>query len=440
MDYKKLKKERQFTTLLSALANKYNGVCSKRMFKIGLESMSDELEANREYEVGDEEEVELDAPEDSEVPDDTNPDAEVLGPMSEDEEVGASEEGAPEEENDEETWDEVREEDLKSDADCISMLKLIGSYVNDYTLNFEQIIKLNMNLIEYTGDFKASPLYTTFVVPSMEILEKVYKDDPIIKTLTGLKLLLEDKRKMMTVVGKPDNPFVYEAIQLLEFELLRTLLAVIPFALKANMSLRDLIDSYKLQVPSMLIEMADSILEVAPVFGTKIYYVEPIKSEITGKSEEIANTQYSGLFEEDEKEVVTGMTLASESIMNLIEIKNNKCLVEFSILNRIMTIISALVKNVDMISSCKIALEQIVTIMNASPESTNEIVDSSIEYFRTEVIQKQNEALAQLKVAEDNALLQTDMGDPANNQIMTASPDIIPEPDVPGPMAEESNE
>ena len=463
-EMRELKRNREFSKIMRDLSSKYGLESSifnpRRPGYIGFEDLEQDLNNNEEYE------DEAYAPEEAELPEDGGSTEEasgydaggmapgedyIPGPM-EDEPAGSeygelSSDGqfgmtdnsdyvADGGDSLDDSWgDEVSVDDMKSDADCVNMLKLIGNYVNDYTLNFESILKQNKDIIDYSGDFKMAPMYNEFVNPSITILEKVYKDSQdIMKHVTGLRLVLEDKRKMMSITGKPDNPFIYEGAQLVMYELLRSLLALVPFSIKNTQTLEEVIDSMKLNVVKVLIQMAADIIEVAPTFGTKIYYVEPIESEITGKSEELANTPYRDIdvFKKKE-ETMTGMQLAGESIMNLVEIKNNKALVEFSILNKMMVVITGLVKDLDISNSCKEALRQIVSIMNSEDEAAVEAVDSAVNYFRSEVLQKQIQVMADLAAEENSKLVE----EPEVQETPTDNSTSQEIPDMPGPMDEE---
>ena len=468
MSIKDMKKKKEFSRLMRDLSGKYGLESSifnpRRPGYIGFEDLEQDLNNNEEYEDED-----VQSPEETELPEDGGATGEasgydaggmspeddyIPGPM-EDEPAG-SEYGELSSDGqfgmtdnsdyvadggdslDDEWGDEVSVDDMKSDADCVNMLKLIGNYVNDYTLNFESILKQNKDIIDYSGDFKMAPMYNEFVNPTITILEKVYKDSQdIMKHVTGLRLVLEDKRKMMSITGKPDNPFIYEGAQLVMYELLRSLLALVPFSIKNTQSLEEVIDSMKLNVVKVLIQMAADIVEVAPTFGTKIYYVEPIESEITGKSEELANTPYKDIDVFNKKEeTMTGMQLAGESIMNLVEIKNNKALVEFSILNKMMVVITGLVKDLDISNGCKEALRQVVNIMNSEDEAAVDSVDSAMNYFRSEVLQKQIQIMADL-AAEENSKL---VDEPAVQETPIDNSTTQDIPDMPGPIEDEEAE
>lgn len=302
-------------------------------------------------------------------------------------------------------WQDTNYDDLKSDADCINLTKVLGEYINNYALNFEEFVKTNKDFIEYTGDFKQSEYFNTFINPSMELLRKVYDGDPIIKQLDNLLEVMSRKREMVAICGKPDNPFIYEGMQIVIVDAIRNILACVPYSLKNNQTLAEVIDSMQLNVVKCLIQMVADLVEVSPMFGNKIYYVEPVVSEITGKSEEIASTPYARL------EVMTRgnesfsrMRLANESIMNLIEIKNNKALVEYTALNKMMLVITYLNKDTDLKSSTSSVLSTVLKLASANGEDVITLIDQAIETFRENIFIPEIKAMAELSAKESEKI------------------------------------
>lgn len=307
-----------------------------------------------------------------------------------------------------EDWQETNYDDLKSDADCINMVKIISNYSNQYALNFEAFVKTNPEFIDYTGDFKQIEMFNNFVAPAMDLLNKVFKDDPIIKHLESLIELMSEKRKVLAVCGKPDNPFVYEGMQIVLYDTLRSILACVPYSIKNNQNLSEVIESMQLNVVKALIQMVADLVELAPMMGTKIYYVEPVVSEITGKSEEIANTPYAKLDvmnrNGNESYAFSRMRLANESIMNLVEIKNNKALVEFSVLNKMMLVITGLTKDVNMKDACISTLTRVLKLASSNTDDIVPEIDACIETFRNEIFIPEIKAMATLSAEEDAKL------------------------------------
>lgn len=312
-------------------------------------------------------------------------------------------------------WQNVSEDDLKSDAQCINVVKIITNFTNDYVKNMEEIQKSAPNIIEYTGDFKSNPLYEPFVSQANKIVNVVLKDSEIVKYANDLLKLLEDKRKMSSIAGTKESPFLYEGIQLVAFELYRTLLGVIPFYLKHATSVEDIVKKVNLNVLDVLVQMAADLVEINNMFGTKIFYVAPVVSEVTGRSEEIAGTPYVNL-ESCQPVPFSKMVFARESIMNLIEIKNNNALVEFSILSKMMRVVSGLVKDVkDYEKSCLDTLASIKFILNeVQSENADQVIDEACEKVRENVFIPQIEAMSNM--AKEEAIKATDS---SNEQELT---------------------
>ena len=434
MKFSEIRKTRDYKHAMYTICNKRYGIESiffnpRNPHRIGLEDIEDELEANEEENDGrpfadDMSETgdmggEM-GPDMEDVPMDPNADldnynigldaepkpGDEFSSMSRDGEMGTDNNGNYTVEETEPTWDEgTTMDDLKSDADCINMVKIIGNYTNQYALNMEEFIKTNKELVDYTGDFKQVEMFNAYVNPAMDVITKMFKDDPVVKHLEGLIEVMTDKRKVLSVCGKPDNPFLYEGMQIVLYDAIRSVLACIPYSIKNNQSLAEVIESMQLNVVKCLIQMVADLVEVAPILGTKIYYVEPIVSEITGKSEEVANTPYATLDVMNRgNESFTKMRLANESIMNLVEIKNNKALVEFSALTKMMCVITGLTKDIDLKESCIKALQMVLKMASAGSEEVLADLDSSIEYFRTEVFIPEIKTMASL-AAEENAKL-----------------------------------
>lgn len=302
-------------------------------------------------------------------------------------------------------WEDTNYDDLRSDADCINLTKVLGEYINNYALNFEMFIKNNKDFIDYSGDFKQTDHYNGFINPAMDILNKVFQDDPIIKHVESLIEIMSNKRTVLSVCGKPDNPFMYEGMQIVLVDTIRNLLACIPYSIKNNKTLSEVIDSMQLNVVKCLIQMVADLVEVSNLFGTKIYYVEPVVSEITGKSEEIANTPYTKLDVMSRgNESFTGMRLANESIMNLIEIKNNKALVEYTALTKMMLVITGLTQGINLKDSCGDVLRTVLQIASTNGEEVLPMIDSAIETFRTKVFVPEIQAMADLSAKESERL------------------------------------
>lgn len=320
-------------------------------------------------------------------------------------------------------WEETDYDSLRSDADCINMTKVIGQYVNNYALQLEEFVKRNRDMIDYSGDLKQIPWFNTFVNPAMELIKKVFMDDPIVKHLENLIETMSNKRNMLSITGKQDSPFLYEGMQIVLIDTIRNVLACIPYSVKNNQNLSEVIESMKLNVIKCLVQMVADLVEVSPMFGTKIYYVEPIVSEITGKSEEIANTPYSNLevMQRGQESAFSYMRLANESIMNLVEIKNNKALVEYSALSKMMVVITGLTKDVNLMESADKVLRTVLNLTTTDNENLIPMIDEALETLRNEVFVPEIKAMADLTAKESEQLTE----EPETNVEISSGADDI---------------
>lgn len=295
-------------------------------------------------------------------------------------------------------------EELPSDADCLNMVEIISNYANTYVSNMELFYKTNPESLDLTGDFRKSKMFK-FVDDAIATVNAVYKEDEeLIKTVNGLFNIAKDIPKMKTICGNETTPFIYEGIQMLLIELSRTLLALLPFHLKENKSVDTLIAEMGLKVPSTLIEMANDLIEVSGLFATRIFFVAPVESEITGKSEEIAETPYASLKQEISKpeDSMSAMNYSGESIMNLIQIKNNKALPEYSLICKALGVLSGIMRDIDLDKSCKDLVNGIKEIL--VQEAGEESIDKYCDEFRTLILMPQIEAYNSVQVAEQKKL------------------------------------
>lgn len=398
-----LKKRKHYGTAVLQAVNSYGiesaffNAKNKKM-SFGLEEIDEELEANEttDYE-------ETGSMWDSEPTDFENGEDRVEEDPNDNEE--------PAEDGMNEDWQEVNPEDLKSEADTISMMDILGQYTNDYALTMEGILKSSEDAIDFTGDFKSNVMYQNFVIPAMELIDKYYKEEDITKKLYAFKLMLEEKQKMVSINGQPDNPFIYQGLQLMFYETARTLLALIPFCIKQNMKLNELITNMKYTTAESLFKMITDMVDISPMFGPKIFYVEPIKSEITGKNEDLANTPYASMptFQVNSESIMTRMILAGENIMNLVEIRNNKALVEYSLICKALVVIAGLCKDMNIKEACDGALVQATVVLNADGDNLDSVLTTATNYFRNEVILKQINKMTEIAKKE-----QEKMTDPEN--------------------------
>ena len=315
-------------------------------------------------------------------------------------------------------------DDTVSEADAINMVKIITSHTNAYVSNIELIEKDNQGIIERTGDIKQAPFYNEFIQPANTILNVVFKDTDIMRKVNNFLQVIEDKRKMSSICGTAENPFLYEGIQLLAIELYKSLLAIVPFYVKNATSLDETISSMKLDTVNTLLQMAQDICDVDNMFGVKIFYVAPVVSDVTGKSEELAGTKYANLESCMYRPFGSKMMYAGESIMNLVEIKNNKALPEYSILSKMMKVISGMCVNLNISETYTEVLEIVKNVLNSGDsEDAESLVYDACERLRTLVFIPQIEKIADMNKQEEAEAVGTDNVDDTPDDMSTITMD-----------------
>jgi hypothetical protein len=315
-------------------------------------------------------------------------------------------------------------DDTVSEADAINMVKIITSHTNAYVSNIELIEKDNQGIIERTGDIKQAPFYNEFIQPANTILNVVFKDTDIMRKVNNFLQVIEDKRKMSSICGTAENPFLYEGIQLLAIELYKSLLAIVPFYVKNATSLEETISSMKLDTVNTLLQMAQDICDVNNMFGVKIFYVAPVVSDVTGKSEELAGTKYANLESCMYRPFGSKMMYAGESIMNLVEIKNNKALPEYSILSKMMKVISGMCINLNISETYTEVLEIVKNVLNSGDsEDAESLVYDACERLRTLVFIPQIEKIADMNKQEEAEAVGTDNVDDTPDDMSTITMD-----------------
>ena len=315
-------------------------------------------------------------------------------------------------------------DDTVSEADAINMVKIITSHTNAYVSNIELIEKDNQGIIERTGDIKQAPFYNEFIQPANTILNVVFKDTDIMRKVNNFLQVIEDKRKMSSICGTAENPFLYEGIQLLAIELYKSLLAIVPFYVKNATSLDETISSMKLDTVNTLLQMAQDICDVDNMFGVKIFYVAPVVSDVTGKSEELAGTKYANLESCMYRPFGSKMMYAGESIMNLVEIKNNKALPEYSILSKMMKVISGMCVNLNISETYTEVLEIVKNVLNSGDsEDAESLVYDTCERLRTLVFIPQIEKIADMNKQEEAEAVGTDNVDDTPDDMSTITID-----------------
>lgn len=297
------------------------------------------------------------------------------------------------------------------ETDVVNIMEMSGTLMNTYLTNMDQILRTNKNVIEYSGNIKEHAMYEKFIDPAIKIVLLYSKDTQLEKKINEFMSVMQDKRKMTSICGTKKSPFIYESLQLLLLETLRELLAVMPLAIKNSMSIEDTIEKFGYNQIKKLLEAVVDVVEIKNLFGEKIYYKEPDEAkELSDTNEAINQTVYAqnAAFESMiELSRFLSTYSATESILNLIEIRNNKALMEFSLIMKLCIFITSLVKDVNLGLSCPNVLSKVKDLLTmdvaSDADTAKNNVDAISEELRAEVIMPQLNKTADIEVeANDN--------------------------------------
>lgn len=251
-------------------------------------------------------------------------------------------------------------------GDAFNLMELMGTFVNTYNKYMVKAAITNSVVIDKTGKVsnENNKFYDEIVKPAMKLIDVVYKEDKNIETLHKLNDLINSKSKMVPVMGAEKAPFLYEGFQLLLAELILTLLTTIPMAIDASMTLDELLERRNIKSLPILFAIAKDIVEAEDKIGSEIKFTAPVVSEITQRNPEMQGTIYekSEILNEIDKGKTT--FLVHESISNLLDIKNNKCMPEFSLIIKGLAIVAGMAENVDLFTKCKEVLFKVQTLID----------------------------------------------------------------------------
>ena len=251
-------------------------------------------------------------------------------------------------------------------GDAYNLMELMGTFVNYYNKTMVSAMQMNSAVIDKTGKIsnEDNKFYADIVKPAIRIIDVVYKDDKNLETLHKLNEIVSSKSKMVPVMGVEKSPFLYEGFQLLLAEILVTMLATIPMAIDASASLDELLEKRNIKSLPILFAIAKDVVDAEDKIGADIKFTAPVVSDITNKNPNIEGTIYerSPILNEIDKGRTT--FLSHESIANLLDIKNNKCLPEFSLIMKGLAIVAGLAENVDLYTKCKEVLYKVQTLID----------------------------------------------------------------------------
>ena len=300
--------------------------------------------------------------------------------------------------------------DGAEETDVVNIMEMSGTLMNTYLTNMDQILRGNKSIIEYSGNIKEHPLYEKFINPAIKVILLYSKETQLEKKINEFMAVIEDKKKMTSICGTKNSPFIYESLQLLLLESLREILAVMPLAIKNSMSIEDAVEKFGYNQIKKLIEAMVDVAEIRNLFGDKIYFMEPDEAKELSESNEVINqTVYSqNAAFESMREISRFLSTysATESILNLIEIRNNKALMEFSLIMKLCIFITALTKDINLANSCQSVLskvkELLVMDVTSNVDEAKGSIDTIIEELRSEVIMPQLNKTADLEVESND--------------------------------------
>jgi len=257
-----------------------------------------------------------------------------------------------------------------SPAAAPTVMDVIGTYNNVYVGYMSRLLKSANQYILREPKFntKTNVYYDSFVEPGLKYLALVFKDTEALKTIQDLHLLLCDKGTMAEVAGEKDAPFIFEGLQVLFYELLLIGLSKIPQAI---------VDGTKtgiedFEIGSKLLTVAKNILQYKSFLGHQIRFEKPIVSEITKKNPELVGTVYETskvfTYKGDSDTMFSG-----ESINNLLAIKNNNALVEFTMIIKGLSIAAGLAYGFDLFSKCRDVAKDIKELIDSTEEGAKEL-------------------------------------------------------------------
>lgn len=296
-----------------------------------------------------------------------------------------------------------------NEADVVNFMEMSGTLMNVYLKNMSNVTKNNKNLIDYSGNIKENSMYEKFIEPAIKTILLYSKDTQLEKKINNFMTVIEDKKKMLSICGTKQSPFIYESLQLLLIESLRQMLAVMPLAIKHTISIEDAVEKFGYNHISKLIEALVDVAEINSLFGDKIYFMEPDEAkELSETNENINNTPYvqNVAFERmTEMNRFLSTNSATESILNLIEIRNNKSLLEFSLIMKMCIFISSLVADVNLNASCNSVLgtiKRLLTMDITNGEDVENDIESIISQMRSEIIMPQLNKTADIEAETDS--------------------------------------
>lgn len=279
--------------------------------------------------------------------------------------------------------DNISETLEKDDARAVNLIDMTATHINKYHEDMGKV--MTKIVLERTGNFSSSEWISKFVYPAIEIVDKCYPKDEVKAKLLELGNLLEDRSIMTKLAGNEAHPFIYEGLQLVFYVGMTGALAMIGPSLKLGGSLEETAKHIQFKSFKDVIEMLDTIKEVKNSLGNKIYYVE--------NTVELENNDAASIYVEIPSiaTVDNGVTLATpagESIANLIEIRNNGALFDFTTIMKVLERVAEIAGKVDLadlMTKALVSANNILSLDNTSEEGEDKF-EALVEEARETII------------------------------------------------------
>ena len=180
---------------------------------------------------------------------------------------------------------------VEQPADGINIMKLIETSIARYTANIKEYSSgmnpgvmakdvINNSKNEWY-DRATAIIMTTFAKNKNDVEQTL--DTEVLKEYNKLTMLIKNKSKMKKLLGTNNDPFLLEGIVVTYDIFTRMLLAYVPVKVQTGETLASIINKRSGVVFMKLLDAVKYINSIQSKLGTKIYYKEPLVSEITGK-------------------------------------------------------------------------------------------------------------------------------------------------------------
>lgn len=180
---------------------------------------------------------------------------------------------------------------VEQPADGINIMKLIETSIARYTANIKEYSSgmnpsvmakdvINNSKNEWY-DRATAIIMTTFAKNKNDVEQTL--DTEVLKEYNKLTMLIKNKGKMKKLLGTNNDPFLLEGIVVTYDIFTRMLLAYVPVKVQTGETLASIINKRSGVVFMKLLDAVKYINSIQSKLGTKIYYKEPLVSEITGK-------------------------------------------------------------------------------------------------------------------------------------------------------------